>query len=155
MQTNAVNCSPTDDNAALNAVLEQLTLDQIRFVVARQDCGTDREAARLVGVSESTVNHWPKIVKDAVRLMAYDGLATARHVRRRNLAKAMLVKVRGLDSGDEKIRQSVATEIIEWEMGRAETPLSMKRADELTDDELAAIAASGGTGATTPEDDPA
>lgn len=51
--------------------------------------------------------------------MALDGLVVARHIRRRNLAKAMMVKAAGLDAEDERIRQSVATELIEWEMGKA------------------------------------
>jgi len=44
----------------------------------------------------------------------------AQHIRRRALAKAMLVKAGGLDSIREGIQQRVATEIIEWEMGKAE-----------------------------------
>jgi hypothetical protein len=112
---NAENCISDD----LDAVLARLTLDQIRFVVARQECATDREAARMVGVSESTVYRWPDDVKEACRLMAGDGVTTALHLRRRSLAKAMAVKAKGLDSDDEKIRQGVATEIIEWELGKA------------------------------------
>jgi hypothetical protein len=103
----------------LDAALAQLSTDQIRFVVARQDCATDKEAARAIGIKPDTVYHWPEIVKDAVRLMAGDGLTTALHLRRRALAKAMGVKVHGLDSGDERLRQAVATELIEWEMGKA------------------------------------
>jgi len=52
-------------------------------------------------------------------LMAHDGLIAAQHIRRSSLAKAMLVKVDGLDTNDESLRQKVATEIIEWEMGKA------------------------------------
>jgi hypothetical protein len=107
----------------LMAALAQLSTDQIRFVVARQDCATDKEAAMAIGIKPDTAYHWPPIVKEAVRLMTEDGLSVARHVRRRNLAKAMLVKVGGLDSGDESLRQRVATEIIEWEMGRAQQPI--------------------------------
>ena len=103
----------------LETVLAQLSTDQIRFVVARSECATDKEAARAVGIRADTVYHWPAIVRDAVRLMAEDGLQTALHVRRRNLAKAMLVKVAGLDSEDERIKQATATEIIEWELGKA------------------------------------
>ena len=65
---------------------------------------------------------WPDEVKEAVRLMAYDGMITAQHIRRKALAKAMLVKVKGLDSDDDSLRQRVATEIIEWEMGKAMQP---------------------------------
>lgn len=103
----------------LETVLAQLSTDQIRFVVARGEYATDKEAAKAVGIRADTVYHWPEIVREAVRLMAFDGLVTALHLRRRNLAKAMLVKVGGLDSADERTQQGVATEIIEWELGRA------------------------------------
>ena len=103
----------------LETVLAQLSTDQIRFVVARQEYTSDKEAAKAVGIKPDTVYHWPPIVAEAVRLMAEDGLVTALHVRRRNLAKAMLVKVAGLDSDDERVKQTTATEIIEWELGRA------------------------------------
>jgi hypothetical protein len=118
----AENCisEPSDDE--LSQILSQLTVDQIRFVVARQECSTDREAARAIGMSESTVYRWPATVKRAVELMVRDGLTTALHLRRRALAKAMLVKVKGLDSGDERVRQAAASEIIEWELGKAQQP---------------------------------
>ena len=103
----------------LVAVLGQLSTDQIRFVVARQECGTDKEAAEAIGIKPDTVYHWPDAVRDAVRLMAGDGLHVAIEVRRRNLPKAMMIKAAGLDSDDERLRQGVATEIIEWEMGKA------------------------------------
>jgi len=103
----------------LSAILSRLTTDQIRFVVARQDCSTDKEAAEGLDLTLSTVYHWPKDVKLAVNRMAQDGLVAATYIRRKNLAKAMLVKASGLDSNDERIRQGVASEIIEWEMGKA------------------------------------
>ena len=103
----------------LLSVLEQLSLEQIRFLVARQDCTSDKEAADAVGIKADTVYHWPEIVKQAAALWKRDAAIIALHLRRRNLAKAMAVKAAGLDSSDEKIRQSVATEIVEWELGRA------------------------------------
>ena len=107
----------------LATILEQLTTDQVRFIVARQDCSTDKQAADEIGISVETVYHWAPIVKEAVRLMALDGLIVAQHIRRRALAKAMLVKAGGLDSIREGIQQRVATEIIEWEMGKAAQPV--------------------------------
>lgn len=111
------------DHAALQArfkeILDQLSADQIRFVVARLEHPSDKEAAEAIGVAPSTVYKWPDEVKEAVRLLACDGVIAARHIRRKALANAMLVKVGGLTSQDEKIRQAVATEIIEWELGRA------------------------------------
>ena len=128
----------------LSDVLDKLSLDQIRFVVARQEFATDKEAAESIGIQPQTVYRWPDEVKDAVRLMAYDGMLTAQHIRRKALAKAMLIKVKGLDSNDDVLRQRVATEIIEWEMGKATNrtevggvegkPIEVKSI-EFTDDE--------------------
>jgi len=105
----------------LDLVLSELTNDQIRFVVVRQEYSTDKEAAEAIDILPNTVYKWKRSspIDEAVRLMALDGLVTAQHIRRRNLAKAMAVKVSGLDSDVEKLRQDVATELIEWEMGRA------------------------------------
>ena len=126
------NCTFEPSGDELESVLEQLTTDQIRFVVARQECATDREAARMIKVSESTVYRWPDVVKRAVTLMAQDGLKTAMYIRRKSLAKAMLVKVKGLDSNDERIRQGAATEIIEWETGKANQPITGKDGGPVT-----------------------
>ena len=111
-----------NSSSELDEALWRLTPDQIRFVVARQECPTDKEAAEQIGISPATVSYWKTKgapIDDALRLMAVDGLVTALHIRKRNLTKAMLVKVAGLDSGDERLRQGVATEIVEWELGRA------------------------------------
>ena len=140
---------------SLETVLAQLSTDQIRFVIARQEFATDKEAAEAIGIKPDTVYHWPDIVREAVRLMVEDGMVTALHLRRRNLAKAMMVKIRGLDSKREQTRQGVATEIIEWEMGKAmqrEThehtgadggPIELRRVpvEQLTDDELDTLVA--------------
>ena len=78
----------------LQKVLDKLSFDQLRFVVARQDFKTDKEAAESLDMKPDTVYHWGPEVKQAVQLMANDGLIMAHHIRRKNLAKAMLVKVK-------------------------------------------------------------
>ena len=114
----------------LQAVLRQLTTDQIRFVVARQEFDTDKEAALSANLKPNTVYQWKcrsnAPIDEAVRLMALDGLIAATELRRRNLAKAMSVKVKGLDEKNAKLRQDVATEIIEWEMGKATQKIESK-----------------------------
>ena len=116
---------PSQENAevvisdALAEALRQLTTDQIRYVVARQECSTDREAARMIGVNEATVYRWPSVVKEAARLMVQDGVVTALELRRRALAKAMLTKVALLDNKSPTVRDKAATDIIEWELGKA------------------------------------
>lgn len=108
--------------AELEKILRELTNDQIRFVVARTNISTDKEAAESVLLNPRTVISWKTHgapIDEAVRLMVHDGMVTALELRRRSLAQAMAVKIAGLESRSEKTRQSVATEIIEWEMGRA------------------------------------
>jgi len=105
----------------LGDVLEKLTTDQVRFVVARQEFSTDKEAAHQIGVKPNTVYTWKHKgapIDEAVRLMAYDGIVVARDMLRRSLAKAAAVKVAGLDDRDDRLRQAVATEILDRELGK-------------------------------------
>jgi len=121
-QTTIDETTPNATTERLEAVLAELTTDQKRFLVARLECSKDKDAAKMIGVSENTVKAWKykgAPIDEALDLMACDGIVFARHVRRRSLAKAIMVKKAGLDSNDERLRQSVATEFIEWEMGKA------------------------------------
>ena len=118
-EANGKEPKPTEDR--LSTVLAQLTTAQMRFVIARGEYSTDREAAEAIDFSPSTIKGW-KVkgapIDEAVRLMAFDGIVIASELRRRNLAKAMAVKVGGLDNESDIIAQRVATEIIEGEMGK-------------------------------------
>jgi hypothetical protein len=110
------------DSDRLAELMKELSVTQIRYVVARQETKSDKEAAELIDIPPGTVKNWENkaLVDEAVRLMIYDGVVTARELRRRNLAKAMAIKVSGLDiDNDERLRQNVATEIIEGELGKA------------------------------------
>jgi len=113
----------------LREILKRLSPLQIRFLVARMDTMTDKEAAQAIGIKPQTVGQWKyrdgAPINEALRLMAQDGVVVALHIRRRALAKAMLEKVRGLESKKEHLRQKAATEIIEWELGKAGQPIDM------------------------------
>ncbi len=112
----------TSLNTELDAVLSRLTMDQIRFVIARQEAFSDKEAAENLNIKPKAVSNWKQSgapIDEACHLMAMDGMITMLHIRRRVLAKAMAVKAAGLESDNERVRQSVATEIIEWESGKA------------------------------------
>jgi hypothetical protein len=115
--------APLETAPDLQELLDRLNLTQIRFFIARQDCDMDKDAAAAIGITASAVKSWPPAIKETIRqalvLAARDGVVTALHLRRKTLAKAMAVKVRGLDSADERIRQGTSTEIIEWELGKA------------------------------------
>jgi len=102
----------------LQDALAQLSTDQIRYIVVRQGYTSDKDAADALGMKPDRVYHWPPIVKEACRLMAGDGIVVARHVLRKNLAKAALIKAAGLDSDNERISQDVAAEILDRELGK-------------------------------------
>jgi len=117
----------------LKAVSDQLTVDQLRFVQARQEFNSDKAAAEHLEISPDTVKSWKRKgypIDRACELIASDGVNFAAAVRRKHLLKAMLVKVGGLDSEDERLRQSVATEIVEWEMGKAQQPTKLEGTGE-------------------------
>lgn len=105
----------------LQMILAQLTKDQLRLVVALQEYPSKDAAAKAIGVKVATVYNWPSdLIDEAARLMALDVVSSSMELRRRNLIKAMGVKAAGLDSKNETIRQKVATEIIEGELGKAQ-----------------------------------
>jgi hypothetical protein len=103
----------------LSVILAKLSKDQLRFVVALQDYPSKKDAAEAIGLKPDTVYRWNGEIDEAVKLMALQNTASAQAIRQRHLVKAMMVKVAGLDSLDESVRQKSATEIIEWEMGKA------------------------------------
>jgi hypothetical protein len=114
--------STSDDATQLELLLEQLNTNQKRFIIARQEYTTDKDAALSIDLSPDTVKNWKYAgvpIDAVVSLMASDGVVMALHLRRKALAKAMAVKVAGLDEKDARLRQSVASEIVEWEMGKA------------------------------------
>lgn len=112
----------------LEAILAQLSHNQLRYITARLQETNQKIAAKKVDVSYSTVTKWPEYVERAVLLISQQQLDTARHILEHTLVKAMMVKVAGLDSEKEQTRQAVATEIIEWNLGRPrqQTDLSVK-----------------------------
>ena len=121
-QTKTDENRPEYTTEDLQALIGCLTTDQIRFVVARQEFSKDKEAAEEIRISPNTVKDWKyrgAPIDEAVKAMARDGIVVAKELRRRNLAKAMAVKVAGLDEEDARLRQAVASEIVEWELGKA------------------------------------
>lgn len=119
----------------LREILAQLTKNQLRLVIALQEYPTTDEAAKAIKLSPKTVYNWsPEVrglIEEAARLMTENVLEAAVEIRRHNLVKAMAVKSAGLDSGNEVVRQKVATEIIEWETGKAAQPITGKDGEAL------------------------
>jgi hypothetical protein len=106
-----------------------LTRNQRRFVVAVGDYASKREAAEAVGISASTVYHWPPKVDEVVQLLQLDLLSGAQEELRSSVAKAALVKTEGLELEDARLRQSAASEILDRVLGKASA-----RQDQVAED---------------------
>ena len=109
----------------LSELIGQLSRDQLRYIVALQEYPTKKEAAEAISMKPNTIYKWPAIVEEAAYLMAVEATDSALAIRRKNLVKAMAVKVAGLDSDDEQVRQKSATEIIEGELGKPGQKIDM------------------------------
>ena len=108
-------------SSELGSICARLTVDQLRFVTARFNCSTDKDAAREIGVSPDTVTYWKRSgapIDEAVKLLAFDGIIMAREILRRSVAEAAAIKRAGLQSKNEKIRQDASTEIMDRELGK-------------------------------------
>ena len=104
---------------------QRLTKDQMRYVVAMQNCKSKKDAAEELGIPVGTIYNWPEYVNEAVELLARDIVEFARQLRRKALAEAVAVQIKGLESDDERVRQAAAKEIIEAELGKATQALGI------------------------------
>ena len=96
---------------------------------------TKKDAAEAIQLTPDTIYRWPDYVDDAL-LLAQENLHDAIiEMRKQSALKAMSVKVALLDSEDENVRSRAATELIEWELGKAmqRGELTVERKNELAD----------------------
>jgi len=118
-----VNTKDQGDFRNFQEVFSNLTKDQLRLVVAMQEHSSKKDAAESLGIPAKTAYNWGSVIDEAVKLLALDIVESAKQMRKSALARAIAVKIAGLDSTDEKVRQSAASEIIEWELGKAKQAL--------------------------------
>lgn len=106
----------------------------MRFVAARLESDTDKEAALKIGLLPTTVSAWPEreLIKEALTLMTQQATQGARAILHRNAIKAAMVKSKGLDSDDPKIAQQAASDILSWVIGKP----TQRNEISLSDDDL-------------------
>ena len=114
------------ENINFSDVFNQLSKDQLRFVVAMQECTSKKEAAEKIKLNPNSVYNWPGVVDEAIKLMALDITESARVMRKKALAKAIAVQTALLESDDEKVRLSASKEIIDAELGKAVQPIDFR-----------------------------
>lgn len=98
----------------------ELTPLQRRFVVSMQEYPTKKEAAASLGISPSTVYNWGQNsgVDEACDFMSNNIALATLGILQANATKAAMVKAAGLDSDNEKIRQDVASEVLDRNLGK-------------------------------------
>jgi len=112
----------------LRTILDGLEDAKLDYVWERSRARSDAEAIRKSGISRSTFYSWSK--EERARLNGY-----AQELRRRRklvaelylqeaVEEAAKVKVAGLKSRKEHIRQAVATEILDRTVGKPAQPIT-------------------------------
>lgn len=113
---------PKDDVAISPFLL--LSDTQWRYITAMVENPTfsKKDAASHIGLSVSTIYEWTKktpyvdIALEHARANIHEA---ALERRKQAVLKAIAVKIALLDSEDEGVRSKAASEIIEWELGKA------------------------------------
>ena len=107
-----------EQNHTFPYVWARLTDSQRRFAVAMLDHKTKKDAAEFVGLNPHSVYAWGPDVDEAIDIMRRDAAAAAVDMLAGAVVKATMIKLAGLDSDDERLRQSVASEIQDRIMGK-------------------------------------
>jgi hypothetical protein len=97
---------------------EKLNTNQRRYAIAMLESSTKKEAAELVGIEPNTAYKWGDEINKVVDFMRANIEASAMGIILNAASKAAAVKSGGLDSEDERVRQGVATEILDRMLGK-------------------------------------
>jgi hypothetical protein len=95
-----------------------LTRNQRRYVVAMLDSPSKKEAAEMIGMKPDTIYHWNSDVDDLIATIEADRQAAALVILSNQAPMAAMVKVAGLESGNESVRQGASTEILDRVLGK-------------------------------------
>lgn len=123
---------PNMDN--LQAELDQLTDQRLDYVRARSMVNTDSEGYRNAGIAKASFYTWPSDEREKLN-------AIAQWLKRQTVVRALMVmqdaaeeaariKVSGLKSRDERIRQSAATDILDRNLGKPSQSIDMTSGGE-------------------------
>lgn len=103
---------------AFDKLWSSLLPNQKRFAIAALEFPTKKEAAESIGIDPNTVYKWGDQIDVVVDFMRDHAALAALGIIQANATKAAMIKARGLDSKDEKLRQGVATEILDRNLGK-------------------------------------
>ena len=103
---------------AFSALWDKLTYTQQRFAIAMLQYKTKKDAAEAIGIEPNTAYKWNGDIDAVVDFMRSDMLSASIGILLSNASKAAMIKVAGLDSNNETIRQNVASELLDRVQGK-------------------------------------
>jgi heptaprenylglyceryl phosphate synthase len=113
----------------LRDYLEQLKDSRLDYVMARSKCNSDSEAYRQAGISKPVFYRWlpeeREKLNDLAQRVKRETATRALMVLQDAAEQAALVKTKGLESRDERVKQAVATEILDRTVGKPATSLEV------------------------------
>lgn len=106
----------------LGTILDGLEDVKLDFVFERSKCRSDAQALKKVGIASSTFYKWPvterKRLSDLAQQVKRHRTINALRIIDGAAEKAAEVKIAGLDSRKEHIRQSASSEILDRTVGK-------------------------------------
>ena len=95
------------------------------------DSPTKKDAAIACQLEPNTVYKWNGVVDDVVEILLDRAADSAFDILEGQVVRAAMVKVSGLDSDDEKVRQAEATEVLDRVLGKATQKTEVSSPDGL------------------------
>lgn len=114
----------TTDNRDTQQKRQNFTIEQWRYIAASIENPqmSKRAIADYLGLSPDTVYGWTrndKSIDEYIEQAVVNSVIAAQDALMQSLMKATLVKMSGLDSDNEEMRQKVASEILDRVLGKA------------------------------------
>ena len=120
----------------LRTKIDQLDINQREYVFARSKTKTDRAAYVEAGVSKAAFYLWGEkqrnYLNDIASRLHSERKYKAEQILEESIEEATMIKIAGLKSRDEKIRQNVSTEILDRVIGKPSQPVSAEFNGEIT-----------------------
>ncbi len=114
----------------LQAELDKLEDSRLDYVMARSVVNSDADGYKNAGIPKASFYKWAASERDYLNELAQrfkrETAARALRVIRDAAAEAAEVKVSGLKSRDERIKQAAASEILDRTVGKVPTEVDLK-----------------------------
>ena len=106
----------------LTTDLDKLEDNRLDYVVARSQVNSDAEGYRNAGIAKATFYSWSKEERENLNQLAQKfkraAATRALMIIQEAAPKAAEVKVKGLESRNERVKQDVSTEILDRVIGK-------------------------------------